>query len=191
MIERTLASELIPASASSGDAVVRSWYLVHTKPARESIARANLIRQDYEVYLPRVLEPVRRSGRWRDRIAALFPRYLFLRLNEGRQSLGPARSSVGVAAIVRFGFNYAVVPDPIVTSLQAREDPATGLHRLAHRAALIPGESVGIHAGPFDGLQGIFDRQAGAERVIVLLRLLGHEISVQVPAQFVQSGRAA
>jgi transcriptional antiterminator RfaH len=167
------------------------WYLVHTKPAAESIAGANLGRQQYEVYLPRVVHPVQRGGRCRDRITALFPRYLFLRLNEGLQSLGPVRSSVGVTGIVRFGLDYAVVPDQIVSGLQAREDPCTGLHRMAPPPALVPGETVGISAGPFDGLQGIFEREAGADRVIVLLRLLGREVSVRVPAQFVQGRYAA
>jgi len=170
---------------------MKRWYLVHTKPGGENIAQANLSRQEYEVYLPRVVQPVRRAGRWRERIAALFPRYLFLRLNEGRQSLGPVRSSVGVAGIVRFGFSYAVVPDPIVSGLQAREDPGTGLHRMARPRSLLPGDAVGISAGPFDGLQGIFEREAGADRVIVLLRLLGHEVSVRVPAQFVHAGHPA
>src|SRR5689334_5221168 len=96
------------------------WYLVYTKPAGEGTARDNLSRQAYEVYLPRVLEPVRRGGRWLERIAALFPRYLFVRLNEGWQSLGPVRSSVGVSGVVRFGSRYAVVPDALVSGLQAR-----------------------------------------------------------------------
>jgi transcriptional antiterminator RfaH len=167
------------------------WYLVHTKPGGELTAQANLSRQNYEVYLPRILQPSRRDGRWRDRIAALFPRYLFLRLHEGWQSLGPVRSSVGVSGIVRFGLQYAVVPDEIVSGLRAREEPDTGLHRMTRPPALTPGETVGINGGPFDGLQGIFERDAGADRVIVLLRLLGHEVAVRVPGQFVQSGRAA
>lgn len=167
------------------------WYLVHTKPAGERLARENLIRQAYEVYLPRVLQIVRRRGCRREHIAALFPRYLFVRLQEGRQSLGPVRSSVGVSGVVRFGSDYAVVPDHVVTGLQAREDPDTGLHRMSQNAGLSRGDAVAIDAGPLDGLQGIFERQAGADRVVVLLRLLGHEVSVWVPARFLQAGNPA
>ena len=79
------------------------WYLIHTKPLGEGLAQTNLERQEYQVYLPRAMQPVRYNGHWRDRIVSLFPRYLFLRLNEGRQSLAPARSTLGVASVVRFG----------------------------------------------------------------------------------------
>jgi len=167
------------------------WYLVHTKPSGEVLAQAHLGRQGYEVYLPRIVQPVLRCGRWRDRIVALFPRYLFLRLREGLQTLGPVRSSVGVSDVVRFGSRYAVVPDPIVDGLQAQADPESGLHRMSLPAGLSAGAAVRIAMGPFDGIKGIFERADGAERVVVLLRLLGRDASVQVPANFVLSCSAA
>ena len=79
------------------------WYLIHTKPTREVAAEVNLQRQGYQVYYPRLLRPTLVNGRWIDRVASLFPRYLFLRLAVGRQAMGPVRSTVGVANIVRFG----------------------------------------------------------------------------------------
>ena len=157
------------------------WYLIHTKPSSETTAQANLDRQGYEVYLPRLLQSIRRGGSWCNRIAPLFPRYLFLRLNEGCQSLGPVRSSVGVTAVVRFGFDYAVVPDQVVRDLQSRADPESGLHRLSPPPQLTPGARVSITAGPFDGLDGVFQQTVGGERVVVLLRLLGQIARVRVP----------
>lgn len=167
------------------------WYLIHTKPSRESLAEANLQRQGYTVHLPRMLQSVRRHGQWRECIAPLFPRYLFLQLSEGRQALSPVRSSLGVAGIVRFGANYAIVPDQIITELRLRADPETGLHRLANRPVLARGATVHITAGPFEGLDGVFEREAGSARVVVLLNLLGQDASVRVPADFVLAGYAA
>src|SRR5277367_5930729 len=94
------------------------WYLIHTKPAQEVLAEVNLRRQGYQVYYPRLLRPSRIRGRWVDRVASLFPRYLFLNLNVGHQTLGPVRSTLGVSNIVRFGCNYAVVPDLIIENLR-------------------------------------------------------------------------
>jgi transcriptional antiterminator RfaH len=163
------------------------WYLVHTKPSGETLAQANLVRQGYDVYLPQVLQRVRNGGRIAERIVALFPRYLFLRLREGLQTLGPVRSSVGVASIVRFGASYAVVPDPVVRNLKLRADPESGLHRVSPPPALKAGAAVKIESGPFDGLQGVFEREAGSDRVVVLLNLLGQHASVRVPARFIVS----
>jgi transcriptional antiterminator RfaH len=156
------------------------WYLIHTKPLNEGLARTNLERQEYQVYLPRATQSVRCQGHWRERIVALFPRYLFLRLHEGRQSLAPVRSTLGVASVVRFGSQYTIVPDEVIEVLMARADGATGLHRLVRPSRLMPGTPVCIHKGPFDGLAGVFEREAGADRVVVLLDLLGHAVSAHV-----------
>jgi transcriptional antiterminator RfaH len=158
---------------------MRRWYLVHTKPSGEARAVQNLERQGYEVYLPRVLQPVRRRGRWLELLAPLFSRYLFLRLSEGIQALGPARCSCGVSDIVRFGSSYAVVPDRVITNLRARAAASGGMHRLKN-FGLLQGSSVRVEGGAFDGLEGIFERENGADRAVVLLDILGRESVVSL-----------
>jgi transcriptional antiterminator RfaH len=97
---------------------------------------------------------------------------------------------VGVANAVRFGSRYAIVPDEVVLELREQADPETGLHRLGRRASLLRGSPVRITAGPFDGLEGLFEREAGSERVIVLLRLLGQDAPVRIPSDFVVPAHA-
>lgn len=58
-----------------------SWFLVRAKPGGEEIAKANLERQGYRVYYPRLLCPTLYRGRWIDHIASLFPRYLFVQVD--------------------------------------------------------------------------------------------------------------
>jgi len=159
---------------------MRRWYLVHTKPLGEADARSNLERQGYEIYFPRLLQTVRRRQRWCEQIAPLFPRYLFLNLDEGRQSLKPAHSTLGVATIVRFGSRYATVPDSIVAQLQMRADGESGLHRLAGHSSLSPGTSVRVVEGPLEGVEGVFECETGSHRVLILLNLLGHQARVQM-----------
>jgi transcriptional antiterminator RfaH len=166
------------------------WYLIYTKPSNEALAFKNLMRQRYDVYLPRVAQTVRRAGRRYERVGALFPRYLFLRLNQGEQALAPVASTVGVAGIVRFGCRYTVVPDEVICDLQARADPVTGLHRLNCGSKVARGAAVRIRMGPFDGLEGVFEREVGADRVVVLLALLGRSAPVCVPADSVMLSQA-
>jgi len=164
--------------------VTPQWYLIRTKSWSETPAETHLERQGYEVYLPRVMQPARSNGRWRDRILPLFPGYLFLRLNED-QALAPVHSTLGVANVVRFGSRYAIVPPEVIGEMRSRVDPDTGLHRLSVGAPWVRGMPVRVTAGPFDGLEAIFQRQAGAERVVVLLKLLGQSASVCVPSDVV------
>jgi transcriptional antiterminator RfaH len=173
------------SSEISNRRIVR-WYLIHTRPGCERVAQVNLERQGYGVYYPRLLQSVRARGGWVERLVSLFPRYVFLHLEVGRQPLAPAKSTVGVTTVVRFGFDYAVIPDKVIEDLRSRADPATGLHHLGlQRKPLTPGSKVRIVAGAFDGLDGVFQRQSGDERVIVLLKLLGQDTPVCVPGEFV------
>lgn len=160
------------------------WYLIHTKPAGERDAQVNLERQGYSVYFPQILDTFRHRGRWRERVAALFPRYLFVGVDE-LQSLQPVHSTVGVASVVRFGLRCAVVPEQVIRALRSRVDPGSGLHRLTRGIRLTPGTVVRVIKGPFAGLEGVFEREAGIERVVVLLELLGQAAAVRVPIEFV------
>jgi transcriptional antiterminator RfaH len=162
------------------------WYLIHTKPAGERGAQLQLDRQEYRTYLPRLLQTVRRGGQLQARIAPLFPRYLFLNLDEGRQALAPVRSTPGVSGVVRFGSRFASVPDGVIQQLREREDPQTGLHAL-QLPRLRRGAPVRVAAGVFAGLEGVFEREEGADRVVVLLSLLGQALEVRFPAELVSA----
>jgi len=166
---------------------MRRWYLIHSKVGAEREAQLHLQRQQYQTYLPRLLQRVRRRGQLRMQVAPLFPRYLFLQLDEGRQSLAPVRSTSGVANVVRFGGRFATVRDGIIKELRAREDPETGLHSLCVPARLTPGMAVRIDGGAFTGLEGVFERAEGTDRVVVLLTLLGQERQVHFPAEVVSA----
>jgi transcriptional antiterminator RfaH len=164
---------------------LRRWFLVLTKPVGEALAKTNLERQGYHVYCPRLLRAGRYRGRWVERVVALFPRYLFVQVELGRQSLAPVRSTLGVSCLVRSGTQPTIVPDGLVDELIGREDPQSGLHRLASGRSLAPGEPVRVVGGSLDGVEGVFEREEGASRVVVLLRLLGREAPVRIPACFV------
>src|SRR5665213_3066939 len=170
------------------DFTMLRWYLVHTKPLREALAQENLERQGFEVYFPRLRHCVRWPGQSKQRVTALFPRYLFLQLDEGRQSLQPVHSTLGVATVVRFGFQYAVVPHAVICELRRRANPDTGLHQLTGVPVLVRGAKVRVVAGAFDGLEGVFLRSAGADRVVVLLSLLGQDTTVNVQKEDIHPG---
>jgi transcriptional antiterminator RfaH len=163
------------------------WFPVFTKPSAESMAKTHLERQRFQVYHPRLLLPALRRGRWVDRVVSLFPRYLFVRVDTAHQSLAPVRSTSGVIDVVRCGTQPATVPDAIMEELIQRADAHTGLHRLRCRSRFERGMRVNVIAGPFEGLDGIFEREAGSDRVVILLELLGRRTPVGVPSRYVVS----
>ncbi|MEO8016293.1 MAG: transcription termination/antitermination NusG family protein [Pseudomonadota bacterium] len=163
----------------------RHWFLILTKPAGEQLAEVELARQGFHVYYPRLQRQARHRGRLIERVVALFPRYLFVRLDVGGQASAPIRSTRGVSNIVRFGEDATIVPDAVVESLMRRADPKSGLHRI-ERPTLQPGARVNVVGGAFDGLDGIYEREAGDQRSVILLSLLGRNTPVRVSSAFLE-----
>ena len=155
------------------------WYAVYTKPNGENTAEVNLERQGYVVYLPRLKQARRRRGRWVGIVEPLFPRYLFVRLEMQRDNIAPIRSTKGVTGLVRFGSEPAPVPEGFVESLQAAADEESGC-QIIDCTLFKKGDVVRILEGPFAGYNAVFQSASGAERVIILLNLMGRENAVTV-----------
>lgn len=162
--------------AQGGD--VLPWYVAYTKPRREELARENLVRQGYCVYVPRlkVLKNVR-HGR-QVGFEPMFPRYLFLQPGHAGQSIVPVRSTKGVTSMVRFGGVPAVLQQGTVERIrevECRQNAA----EFSELDALQPGKTILVTTGPLTGLQGLV-KMASGQRVIVLMRLLGEETKVRL-----------
>jgi len=155
------------------------WYAVCCKPRQEAVAEENLLRQGFQVYLPRIRIRQRRRGQWLDAVEVLFPRYIFIRVDPQRRSTATVRSTRGVLGLVRFGGQPAVVPDEVMQALLRREDAASGLHQ-DRRPLFRSGEAVKLVDGPLSGMEAVFTQQDGEQRVILLLELLGKANRVSV-----------
>jgi transcriptional antiterminator RfaH len=160
------------------------WFAVCCKPRQELVAQENLLRQGFQVYLPRIRLKRRRRGRWLDVIEVLFPRYIFIRIDPVKNSIAPVRSTRGVVGLVRFGAQPAVVADEVMNALIQREDSDTSLHQ-DNRPLFCVGEQIKIVEGPLAGIEGVFVQEDGEKRVIVLLEMLGKVNKIRVNSDLV------
>lgn len=162
------------------------WYCAYTKPESELWARTNLWERGFEVYLP-LYRKRRRHARRTDWVEApLFPRYLFLRANFDERTPGGAAYAPGIVQLVRFGENPAVVPDRIVEELRARagENGVIDLDNGRGSAARFqPGQRVRVEEGALVDQVGLFQTRIDAERVYILLNLLGRDVRVAIDAR--------
>jgi len=147
-----------------------AWYAVFCKPRAEVVAERNLTNQGYDVYLPRLSVRRRLAGGWVDRAEPLFPRYIFVRPRDARQSLAPVRSTLGVSDLVRVGGQPALLAQSVITQLRSCEG-TEGLR--PGLDAFKRGERVKVIDGPFAGLEAVFDMELGRHRALVLLDFLG------------------
>ncbi len=162
------------------------WYLVQCKPKQDQRAEENLQRQGYVCYRPmhQVEKLVR--GRRTHVSESLFPGYVFVRLGES-QSWASLRSTRGVATLVGFGGQPAVVQQALIDCLRERERAA---QEAGEEVSLFSaGERLRITEGPFAELQAIYVGMAGEQRAVVLLNILQREQRLRIPLRSLASAR--
>lgn len=164
---------------------MKAWYLVHSKPRQENIARQQLERQGYTTYLPLISTRRKRSGRTVKVIAPMFPRYLFINLSDETDDWRPIRSTIGVANLVRFAQAPARVPDNLIAALRERED-SDGIQVMENRK-FVEGERVLIAEGPFAGYEALFQANSSRNRVLLLLQITEKYIHLQLDADQIES----
>jgi transcriptional antiterminator RfaH len=161
---------------------MQEWYLIRTKTGLERTAQKQLQHVVESTLLPLGNTQVRQRDRTFQRIAPIFPCYLFAFFDLARTAR-QIRYTPGVRDIVRFGEEAAVVPVWVIDELVAR--CAQGPDDLL-KPAFSKGTPVKLLRGPFRELHAVFDGYlSGAERVAVLLSIMNAERRVVMPAGMV------
>tara|TARA_B110000971_G_scaffold148716_1_gene152038 strand:- start:56 stop:544 length:489 start_codon:yes stop_codon:yes gene_type:complete len=145
---------------------MKKWYVIYTKSRKEKIALQNLNAQGYDAHLPLIkLEKIIRNKK---AIAEepLFPRYLFIRLDEqASQDWSPIRSTIGVSQMVKFGNLLAQLSDEVMQML-------LNVNAQVVTESISSGDPVRIEEGPFKGSEALFSHFDGDERAVLLLNIL-------------------
>ena len=151
------------------------WFLVHTLPHCERKAEIHLGAQGFRAYLPQIQKTIRHSRQLRTVRAPLFPRYMFLILDLGRDRWLSVRSTVGVSSLFTCEDRPVPVPKGVVEGLIARTDEG---NLTLFDVGLATGQSVRILSGPFADFVGTLERLNAAGRVRVLLTMMGTAVPV-------------
>lgn len=165
-----------------------SWFAVQTMPRAEDRARDHLLRQHYEIYLPRLRKRRRHARRVDIVLRPLFPGYLFVSFDPSRDPWRAINSTVGVIRLVGFGDVLVPVPDRVIEGLHSLEDEKGII--VGAGPALKPGQAVRILDGALADQIGVLLEGTGAERVRLLVRLLGREVKVVMPGESIERAEA-
>ncbi len=157
---------------------MRRWYVVRSQPHAERRARENLGHQGFDAWLPLCRRRRRHARKMEIVLRPLFPRYLFVAVDLETTPWRAMLSTFGVANVIQGPAGPVPVPDPVIESLRARADAAgvLDLEPPAYQA----GTKVRVTAGPFADVEGIFQARTDAERVAILLTLMGRAVRVMV-----------
>jgi transcription antitermination factor NusG len=149
-----------------------AWFAVEVEPRLERSVSVALETKGVEVFLPLY----RSQRRWSDRIKGLdlplFPRCLFVRMEEARR-----QSVVDSSGVIRI-----VGPQPIaaaeIRSIRTLTDSGLPLCPIAEPNSV--GDRVRILEGPLTGIEGVLESRQGASRLIVSVALLRRSVAVEI-----------
>jgi len=180
---------MIPMTDASSPIARRSerWYVVKCQGSRESAASAHLRNQGYRVFLPCHQRNRRHARKIETALFPFFPGYLFVQLDISRERWRSINGTYGVSYLLMHGEAPAPVPVGIVEALRERFNE-NGV--LTDSLELKAGQLVRIMNGALADFVGKLQKQDSAERVRVLLEIMGGEVSVVVPRAIVAPAHA-
>jgi transcription antitermination factor NusG len=147
------------------------WYVLNTKPRKESPVESLLTQAGFTVYVPRYRQD--------SIIRPFFPGYLFLKFNYPRdyQTIVYTR---GVNKIVGYGQRPVPVEPEVINCLKAREKNGL-IELMKYGDDPQPGDEIQVMEGPLKGLKGIFCRElSDRQRVMILLNYVSYQGSLLI-----------
>ena len=146
------------------------WYVVYTQPKREQVAADNLTQQGFQAYLPLYRTFQKAQGQVVSGFEPMFPRYIFFKPGAG-QSISVARSTRGVAFVLSFGHQPAVVKDKVLAAIRDFEHQR-GLLEVHQLSGFRKGAKVRLCGENLSGIEGLATSVSG-KRIDILIEILG------------------
>ncbi len=158
------------------------WYALYLKSRYEKRVDDELRRKEIDSFLPLIQEVHVWSDRKKTIQAPLFRGYVFVRTD-----LHDKASILQTDGVVKF-VGIREQPSPIP------ENQIDWLRRIVAEPDAVKrenyftiGERVRVTTGPLMGLEGIVTRHQTETRVVLSLTAIAQSVSVQVPAEFLES----
>ena len=154
-----------------------NWYLLQTKPNAHIMACEHLKRQGLNVFLPLIIKTTKKSGKFLNTKAPLFPGYLFMGTSLDPVPWKSVSWTRGVSKAVTLDGVYRPVSTQIIEGLQSRCDEDGILQRFTD---IVQGDRVKIELGPFAEFISTVDQIKDDQRAWVLINLLQQQTRVEV-----------
>ena len=157
------------------------WLLVYTKAQEEQRAKKNLENQGFETFLPLIAFAKLNQSK-SVALKAMFPRYLFVKINTELDKWTRIKSTRGVSHLVVFGQKFAEIPNQVILYLKSAADENDIFRQTISIKEFQKGDKLIVEKGIFKDKEATFLSKKSKERVRILLKFVNHLITAEIPA---------
>jgi transcriptional antiterminator RfaH len=142
------------------------WFVLNTKPKKESQVERLFQQGGFEVYNPKYLD----AGR----VHPFFPGYAFVRFEHPAQ-YKMVKYTRGVKTIVGNDAGPVPIEDAALDGIRSREVDGY-IEFSKYGVAPEVGDEIEVAGGPLKGLRGVFKKElSGQDRVLILLNYVSYQ----------------
>ncbi len=151
------------------------WYAIYTRCHHERATNKILTDAGINTFLPEILVPSKRRDRKKLIKRPLFPNYLFVQLNNLRESWLRVYRTYGVVRICGNG-RPTPIPDEDINSIKIFVESDRNIYPLSF---LVVGSKVRVVSGPLAGAIGVLTKEDHKKRrLVVSIELMGQSVAV-------------
>jgi transcriptional antiterminator RfaH len=142
------------------------WYVINTRPKKESQVERLFTEGGFTIYCPKYVHE--------KRVSPFFPGYAFL-LFEFPEQYQMVKYTRGVKRVVGTDDGPTPIPEELVLGLKTREKDGLIVFE-KYGEEPVAGDEIEVVEGPLKGLKGIFRKEVGpSERVMILLNYVSYQ----------------
>jgi transcription antitermination factor NusG len=169
--------------AANGPTMDIRWYAITTRSRHEKTAAAMLDALGVINFFPVSSELRQWSDRKRMVDFPLFPGYLFVRVNPGRESTLPILKTPGIVGFVGNQYGPSPIPDFEIDAV--RRVLAEGTPCAPH-PFLQEGDRVRVIRGALTGLKGTLVRAGSRTELVISIEMISRSVAVRVSREDVE-----
>ncbi|MCJ7588888.1 MAG: hypothetical protein MUQ00_13455 [Candidatus Aminicenantes bacterium] len=151
-----------------------NWYIINTKPKKETRVERLFREGGFTIYCPKYLN--------KSRVLPFFPGYAFLHFDFPSQ-YQMVKYTRGVLRIVGNDSGPIPIPEETVLGIGARErNGVIVLEKYGETPGV--GDDIEVVEGPLKGFKGVFQKEIGdKERVMILLNYVSYQGMLRIEKQ--------
>ena len=159
----------------------RKWIIAKIKPNKEKLASINLVRQGFNVFLPKIKKIVKVFNTSRIYIKPLFPGYIFIEVD--KVNWVKINNTYGVRQVLAIDGKPLSVSERILNSIKSKCDKNDFFHKNFY---IKKGERIKVNMGQNPSLDCIFHEFINYKRSSILIKLLDQHVKTVVENSLIE-----